>query len=110
LICSGFKGIDSVLLETLFKTLAKWNDANEHNETINQLFVEIPRGFIEELKRLNSIIVKKQIEVINGIIHVYHNKLNLDSQWKNENYKKQHDNAIGWCIKYNIPYKNYTKS
>jgi 23S rRNA U2552 (ribose-2'-O)-methylase RlmE/FtsJ len=110
LICSGFKGIDNVLLETLFKTLAKWNDANEHNETINQLFVEIPIRFIEELKMLNSIIVKKQIEVINGIIHVYHNKLNLDSQWKRENYKKQHDNAIGWCIKYNIPYKKYKKS
>lgn len=110
LVCSGFKGVDNQLLETLFTTLDAWNKANANNKTINQLFDEIPKSFIEELKRLNSIIVKKQIEVINGIMNIYYNKLNLDSQWKKENYKKQHEHAITWCVKYNIPYKHYTNN
>lgn len=37
-------------------------------------------------------------------MHIYHNKLNLDKEWKTENFKKQYGNAVEWCKKYNIPY------
>jgi 23S rRNA U2552 (ribose-2'-O)-methylase RlmE/FtsJ len=104
LICTGFKGIDNVLLDKLLFILAEWNKANLNNKTFNRLFTEIPTNFIDELKRINKIIVSNQINVINNIMHIYHNKLNLDAEWKKENFKKQYTNAIEWCKKYNIPF------
>jgi hypothetical protein len=104
LICTGFKGVDIVLLDKLLFILAEWNTANLNNKTFNRLFTEIPTNFIDELKRINKIIVSNQINVINDIMHIYHNKLNLDAEWKKENFKKQYTNAVEWCKKYNIPF------
>jgi hypothetical protein len=70
---------------------------------MNRLFNDIPGRFIEELKRINKIIVSRQIDMINQIMHIYYNKLNLDAEWKKENYQKQYDNAVEWCRKYGIP-------
>ena len=102
LVCSGFKGVEHVLIDKLLVILAEWNKANLNGKTFNRLFTEIPAGFIDELKKINKIIVSKQINVINGIMHIYHNKLNLDTEWKKENFNKQHLNAVEWCKKYNI--------
>ena len=104
LICIGFKGVNNVLIDKLLFILAEWNKANLNNQTFNRLFTEIPINFIDELKRINKIIVSSQINVINDIMHIYHNKLNLDAEWKKENIKKQYTNAIEWCKKYNIPF------
>ena len=104
LICIGFKGVDNVLIDKLLFILAEWNKANLNGKTFNRLFTEIPTNFIDELKRINKIIVSNQINVINDIMHIYHNKLNLDAEWKKENSKKQYTNAVEWCKKYNIPF------
>jgi len=106
LICIGFKGVNNSLIDKLLFILAEWNNANLNGKTFNRLFIfeEIPLGFIDELKRINKIIVSKQITVINNIMHIYHNKLNLNVEWKKENYKKQHLNAVEWCKKYKIPH------
>ena len=84
--------------------IADWNKANNEGRTVNHLFREIPSGFIEELKRLNKVIARQQIDAINGIMDVYHNKLNLDGVWKKENYEKQYTNAVAWCQQYGIPF------
>jgi len=106
LICIGFKGVNNSLIDKLLFILAEWNNANLNGKTFNRLFIfeEIPLGFIDELKRINKIIVSKQITVINNIMHIYNNKLNLNVEWKKENYKKQHLNAVEWCKKYKIPH------
>jgi len=104
LICTGFNGINKCLLDKLLSILVDWNKANLSGQTFNRLFTEIPDYFIEEIKRINNIIVSKQIDIINKIMHIYQHKLNLNSEWKKENYKKQYAHAIEWCQKYNIPY------
>jgi 23S rRNA U2552 (ribose-2'-O)-methylase RlmE/FtsJ len=103
LICIGFKGISNNLIEKLLYLLEEWNKANLNGKTFNRLFSEIPTNFIDEIKRINKIIVSKQINVINGIMHIYNNKLNLNTEWKKENIIKQYANALEWCKKYNIP-------
>ena len=106
IICSNFRGIDSVLCETLFDVLNQWNKYNF--ETINQLFKEIPSLFIERLKEINIEIVDTQISSINNAIniikkqkfitnsYVYSSEMTVDKQIK---YAKD------WCKLYNIPYK-----
>jgi 23S rRNA U2552 (ribose-2'-O)-methylase RlmE/FtsJ len=106
LICNGFKGVSQLLLDKLLSILADWNKANMNGQTINHLLTDIPDSFIYELKQINKIIVSNQIDVINEIMNIYHHKLNLDNEWKKENYKKQHTNAIDWCKTYNIPYNS----
>jgi 23S rRNA U2552 (ribose-2'-O)-methylase RlmE/FtsJ len=105
LICRKFKGINQVFLDELFQILNNWNQMNENDKTINQLFDDIPQEFIKQIKEINKKIVIEQIKIINNVIHIYHNKLNLDNHWKHQNLKKQYDNAVSWCNKYKIPYK-----
>lgn len=105
IVCSRYKGCDNSVLEILFEILNKWN--NMTGETINQLFESIPIDFINTIKRINQQIVKNQIKSINDIMHIYYNRLNQNEQWKKENTKKQYENAINWCKKYNIPYKKH---
>lgn len=104
LVCTGFKGICNKILEKLLSILGEWNRINLEGQTFNRLGLDIPLEFIEELKRINKTIVSSQINVINEIMNIYHNKLNLNPEWKKENSKKQYNNAIEWCKKYNIPY------
>ena len=104
LVCCGFKGIGVQMLDRLLSILADWNTANLEGKTINRLMIDIPNYFIVELKRINRIIISQQIDIINSIMHIYRYKLNLDSEWKKENYKKQRALAVEWCQKYNIPW------
>ena len=103
LICIGFKGADNILMDKLLCLLEEWNKANQNGKTFNRLFTEIPINFIDEIKKINKIIVSKQINIINSIMHIYYNRLNLDTEWKKENIKKQYTHAVEWCKKYNIP-------
>lgn len=105
LICTGFKGVEPALLDKLFMILEEWNNANQNKETFNRLGLDVPADFINEMKSINKIIVSKQINVINGIMNIYYNKLNLCKEWKKENTKIQYSNAVEWCQKYNIPYR-----
>ena len=104
LVCTGFKGIGNNILDKLLSILAEWNKVNLAGHTFNRLGLEIPREFIEELKRINKTIVSNQINVINEIMNIYYNKLNLNPEWKKENSKIQYNNAVEWCRKYKIPY------
>lgn len=106
LVCIGFKGVQPDLLDRLLAILTEWNSVNLASKTFNQLGIGliIPMEFIDELKRINKIIVSNQICIINNIMNIYHNKFNLDAKWKKENSKKQYENAIEWCRKYGIPH------
>jgi 23S rRNA U2552 (ribose-2'-O)-methylase RlmE/FtsJ len=103
LICRGFNGVSKDFLNNLYQVLEKWN--KDTSLTINQLFDEIPTEFIKQVININKKIVYEQIKVINSIMNVYYNKLNLNEQWKKENFKKQYELSVEWCKKYKIPYK-----
>jgi hypothetical protein len=104
IVCSKFKGIDSVFLDTLFDVLDKWNKYS--GETINHMFKEIPLPFIENIKTINKEIIDSQVKSIHNAIDIIKNKKIYDKQWIDNNIEKQIKNAKEWCKKYNIPYRD----
>lgn len=106
IICNGYVGIDVNFLDELFNVLKDWNNKNNnHNKTLNQLFIEIPILFIHKINDLNKIITDNQIQSINNIINNITNKTNLNKDWKTQNLQKNIINARNWCKKYKIPYE-----
>jgi 23S rRNA U2552 (ribose-2'-O)-methylase RlmE/FtsJ len=103
IICNNYLGIQPELLTGLFNVLSEWNGKNT-NDTLNQLFSEIPAIFIEKIRNINKEIITIQIQSINNIINIIDTKTNLNKQWKKENIQKQINNAREWCDKYNIPH------
>ena len=107
IICRNFKNIDIIFYNSLLDILVKWNNLEHKHYTINYIFEEIPQYFINNIKDINTIIVTGQIKSINNAIDVIKNKKQLNNhEWYNQNLQKQIENAIEWCKKYNIPYKN----
>ena len=131
IICRNFIGIPSEFLNQLINVLQLWNTFKD--KTINYLFKEIPREFIENMKNINKLIIDDQIQNIYNTINVkinfykQYNRKNKQvilaaqaqsqaqfiserfNEWKKEIkriQRQQIDNAIEWCKKYNIPYKN----
>ena len=103
IICNNFIGVDTIFIDKLFRVLDEWNN-NAGLNTINQLFTEIPTLFIDKIKDINKQIINIQIHSINNIINIINTKTNLNKEWKKENLKNQINNAINWCIRYNIPF------
>jgi 23S rRNA U2552 (ribose-2'-O)-methylase RlmE/FtsJ len=107
IICSNFRGIDSILCETLFDVLNQWNGYNSI-ETINQMFKEIPILFIERIKEINMEIVNSQISSINNAINIIKKQKFVTNSYiysSEMTVEKQIKYAKEWCKRYNIPYK-----
>ena len=106
IICSNFRGIDTLLCDKLFDVLNQWNKYN--SETINQIFKEIPSLFIERLKEINIEIVDTQISSINNAINIIKKQKFITNSYvysSEMTVEKQIKYAKDWCKRYNIPYK-----
>ena len=101
-VCSYFNGIDLFYLDRLLSVLLLWNSL-EDNITLDRLFCNLPLNYYCYINRLNSNIIKQQVEYINKTINIINNK--YDSNWYQSNEISQLDNAYRWCSDNNIPYK-----
>ena len=86
IICKGYKGFNKEIIDILSK----------YYNNVENLYIEIPKKFIEVIKEYNNIFVENQINYINEIL-----KFNCKNI--NERIKKQVINSKEWCEKYNIP-------
>ena len=102
IVCNGFKGIDKLLIKSLFEVLDKWN--KYENQTINFIFKIIPLDFIEKIKSINAEIIDYQVTSINTAIDIIKtNKIENNKKWYDSNLEMQIQKAREWCKKYNIP-------
>ena len=53
--------------------------------------------------KVNSGIIKQQVDYINKTINIINNK--YDSNWYKDNEIEQLNNAYNWCKDNNVPYK-----
>ena len=102
IICTNFKGIDEILLDSLFTILDNWNKYND--QTINHIFAKIPSIFIDKMKEINAEIIDRQINSINSTLDIIKKNLLDDNKWYNSIILLHLQNARDWCKKYNIPY------
>ena len=87
LICSGFSGCSKYLLKVL----------EEYYNDFDNLFLEIPQSFIDEINHYNTIFTKQQIESIdNNLDLIKKQKLNKTPS------SNQLDIAKKWCEIYNL--------
>jgi hypothetical protein len=101
-VCSNFIGIDLYYLDRLLSILSLWDSLNE-NITLDRIYNNLPLNFYCYINKLNSSIIKQQVEYINKTINIIHNK--YDSNWYKCNEISQLDNAYRWCSENHIPYK-----
>lgn len=102
IICKDFKGIDLNYLDRLISVMVLWNSLDD-NITIDRIFYNLPINYYSYINKMNSFIIKQQVEYINKTINIINN--NYDSKWYQKNEDYQLDNAYKWCSNNNIPYK-----
>jgi len=102
IICKDFKGIDYYYLNRLISIMVIWNSLDD-NMTIDRIFNNLPINYYSYINKVNSFIIKQQVEYINKTIHIINN--DYDSKWYQNNEDYQLDNAYKWCSNNNIPYK-----
>ena len=102
IVCSNFKGIDQYYLDKLISILTIWNLLPE-DVILDRIYNNIPETFYRYINKINSFIIKQQVEFINKTINIINNK--YDSNWYQNNENYQLDNAYNWCVSNNIPYK-----
>jgi len=102
IICKDFKGIDLNYLDRLISVMVLWNSLDD-NITIDRIFYNLPINYYSFINKMNSFIIKQQVEYINKTINIINN--NYDSKWYKKNEDYQLDNAYKWCSNNNIPYK-----
>lgn len=102
IVCTNFRGIESFYLDRLLSILSLWNNLEE-NITLDRIYSNLPLKFYCYVNRLNSNIIKQQVEYINRTINIINNK--YDSNWYQVNEITQINNAYRWCSENNIPFK-----
>jgi 23S rRNA U2552 (ribose-2'-O)-methylase RlmE/FtsJ len=102
IICNDFKGIDSNYLDRLISVMVLWNSLDD-NITIDRIYNNLPINFYSYINKVNSFIIKQQVEYINKTINIINN--DYDSKWYQKNEDYQLDNAYKWCSHNNIPFK-----
>jgi 23S rRNA U2552 (ribose-2'-O)-methylase RlmE/FtsJ len=102
IVCKYFKGIDKNYLDRLLSILCLWNNLND-NIIINRLFDNLPANYYNYMFKVNSGIIKQQVDYINKTINIINNK--YDSNWYKDNEIEQLNNAYNWCKDNNVPYK-----
>ena len=102
IICNDFKGIDNNYLDRLISVMVLWNSLDD-NITIDRIYNNLPINFYSYINKVNSFIIKQQVEYINKTINIINN--DYDSKWYQKNEDYQLDNAYKWCSHNNIPFK-----
>jgi 23S rRNA U2552 (ribose-2'-O)-methylase RlmE/FtsJ len=102
IICNDFKGIDNNYLDRLISVMVLWNSLDD-NITIDRIYNNLPINFYSYINKVNSFIIKQQVEYINKTINIINN--DYDSKWYQNNEDYQLDNAYKWCSHNNIPFK-----
>ena len=102
IICNDFKGIDLNYLNKLISIMVLWNNLDS-NITIDRIYNNLPINFYNYINKVNSFIIKQQVEYINKTINIINN--DYDSIWYQKNEDYQLDNAYKWCSQNNIPFK-----
>tara|TARA_B100000242_G_C43030398_1_gene479990 strand:+ start:370 stop:1851 length:1482 start_codon:yes stop_codon:yes gene_type:complete len=94
-------GNDIKIIDYLFLPLMVHGD-NEKEITPNK----VPNSFFNYINKINTEIIKKQIENINFTINQIEllNTRKINFKWFDEAQKTQIDNAKKWCQEYGIPY------
>jgi 23S rRNA U2552 (ribose-2'-O)-methylase RlmE/FtsJ len=102
IICNDFKGIDSNYLDRLISIMVLWNSLDDII-TIDRIYSNLPMNYYSYINKVNSFIIKQQVEYINKTINIINN--DYDSKWYQKNEDYQLDNAYKWCSYNNIPFK-----
>ena len=87
IICKGFKGYNQSLVNLMM-----------HHFEKNDLTIEIPTSFIEEIYNFNDLYISEQINHIQNGINIIKNKYITDKP-----SQKQIKKSIQWCKKYKLP-------
>lgn len=87
IICKGFKGCSNKILDKL----------KEYYNNCEELIINVPKDFIDEIMKYNEIFVNKQIKTINEIID------NPIKDILNKPSENQLKYATDWCNKYGLP-------
>lgn len=100
IVAIGFKGIEEQYLNKLYDVVEKWDEINQNNLFIEDIFSQqIPESYKEIIASYNKFNINTQIKTIKNTIDIITNKQNVNIE---EIEKKQVRNALEWCYKYNI--------
>jgi hypothetical protein len=102
LVCKYFKNnITDETKKILLNIIEEWNNNDINND--NSVFfknIKISSEFIQKLNEYNEKYMNAQIYYLNNTIELSNNKIDKESYYKI--IQKQVQNAIDWCIKYDI--------
>tara|TARA_Y100000816_G_C25948903_1_gene494991 strand:- start:433 stop:870 length:438 start_codon:yes stop_codon:yes gene_type:complete len=98
LICKGYRGIDTNLLEKLYSVVDRWDKLPE-NKTFDIIF-EMERYNYPLIDRYNNIFISEQIKnIIKTLVYGKVIRNQLDTKYIRA---RQVVFAKEWCLKYNV--------
>tara|TARA_B100000035_G_C20655234_1_gene402775 strand:- start:177 stop:518 length:342 start_codon:yes stop_codon:yes gene_type:complete len=86
IICNGYKGCKQEIIKKL----------EEYYDKCEELIIDVPSGFINEIMEYNKMFVDTQINTINDIIN------NIKKENLNTPTQIQIDSAKKWCVDYGL--------
>ena len=87
IICSNFQGCPIPIKDKL----------KEYFDKCNELYIDVPKTFINDINEYNDIFVERQINTIKGILN------NINTHHSKKPSKQQIYNAQRWCELYGLP-------
>lgn len=105
IVCKNYlTKIDDIYWNKLLSILIIWNNCSGKDSSfgMNGLLDGVPVGFMNLVSRINYSTIQSQIKYINSTIDLIEN--DKDDKWYSENKARQHACALGWCIRFKIPY------
>ena len=104
LICMYYKdNISDLLKIKLLNIIEKWSKLSSTLDSSNSIIInniKINNLFIQKLNDYNAKYIETQMFYLNKIITLTQNKIDKDKYY--EIIQTQVNNAINWCLKYNI--------
>ncbi len=101
IICRGFKGIDQNYLKKLYIIVKSWENINNNNYIINNIFDEIiDKELLKDIVDFNTTTFNLQKNNISKTLNIINESQNLKKL--NNIIKYQTQKAIDWCNRYNI--------
>jgi len=102
LVCKGFKGITKESLENMYRLMWEWEIIEEQKKQVRRLLnIELPKEFIEDIKKMNLYFLFKQIKNIKKTLKIA--VLDINNAEVDEFKKYQVAYGVLWCIQYNFP-------
>ena len=108
LVCKGFTGINDQMLGSLLFVIKKWENINNTNKFVNDIFIfNVPHEFQLLIKNYNIFYTKNNIyNILKTLTYI---KQNLSDTNISKIRQNQYIASALWCYKYNIGilYKSY---